>query len=81
MTNFVNAVNGTIPSDDYLSIFTTNYKNSPYIVKVIITVTRPDRVSIFSISKTIYLNAYIAKFIVPPYNNLKYIKQTETINK
>ena len=70
MTNFVNAVNRTISSDDYLSIFTTNYKNSPYIVTAIITVTRPDRVSIFSISKTIYLNAYIAKFIVPPYNNL-----------
>ena len=77
MTNFVNAVNRTISSDDYLSIFTTNYKNSPYIVTAIITVTRPDRVSIFSISKTIYLNPYI----VPPYNNLKYIKQTETINK
>ena len=77
MTNFVNAVNRTISSDDYLSIFTTNYKNSPYIVTAIITVTRPDRVSIFSISKTIYLNPYI----VPPYNNLKYIKQTETNNK
>ncbi len=32
------------------------------------------------ISKTIYLNPYIAKFIIPPYNKLKYVQQTNTDN-
>lgn len=46
VTNFPAAINGATTSGDYLSILTTNYKDSPYIVSVTLTVTRPDKVSI-----------------------------------
>ena len=46
ITNFSTPVNGAITSGDYLSIFTTNYKDSPYIVNVVITTTLPDKLSI-----------------------------------
>ena len=68
MNNFATPVNGATTSGDYLSIFTTNYNNSPYNVTVVLTVTLPGSVFIF-ISKTIYLNAYLARFIVSPYNS------------
>ena len=42
MTNFPNVVNGETTSSDYLSIFTANYNDSPYIVRVTLTVIRPD---------------------------------------
>ena len=42
MTNFATPVNEATTSGDYLSIFTTNYKDSPYKVNVALTVTRPD---------------------------------------
>ena len=72
ITNFPNAVNGATTSGDYLSIFTINFKDSPYIFKVILTATLPDKISRLTISTTVYLNPYMAKFIVPPDNNLKY---------
>ena len=46
ITNFPIAVNGATTSGDYLSVFTSNYKDSPYTVKVTLTATLPDRVSI-----------------------------------
>ena len=46
ITNFPNPVNGATTSGDYLSIFTTNYRDSPYIVNIVFTTTRPDKVSI-----------------------------------
>ena len=46
MTNFTTPVNGATTSGDYLSIFTTNYENSPYTVNLTLTVTRPDLVMI-----------------------------------
>jgi hypothetical protein len=39
MTNFVKPVNGATTSGDYLSIFTTDYNNSPYNVTVVLTAT------------------------------------------
>ena len=39
ITNFVTAVNGGTTSDDYLSITTNNYKDSPYIATVTINLT------------------------------------------
>ena len=42
ITNFITVVNGATTSDDYLSVFTMNYSDSPYIVSVSLTVTRPD---------------------------------------
>ena len=42
MNNFTNVVNGATTSGDYLSIYTANYKNSPYIVNVTLRVARPD---------------------------------------
>ena len=41
LTNFAVPVNGATTSGDYLSILTTNYKNSPYIVNVVLTATLP----------------------------------------
>jgi hypothetical protein len=77
MTNFTTPVNGTTTSGDYLSIFTTDYSNSPYNATIVLTATLPGSVFIL-IFKTIYLNAYLAKFIVPPYNSLKYVQLTDT---
>jgi hypothetical protein len=37
MTNFTTPVNGATTSEDYLSIFTTDYNNSPYNVKIVLT--------------------------------------------
>ena len=42
ITNFATPVNGATTSGDYLSIFTTNYMDSPYNIDVTLTVTRPD---------------------------------------
>ena len=39
MTNFAIPVNGATTSKDYLSIFTTDYTNSPYNVTVVLTAT------------------------------------------
>ncbi len=46
IANFPIVVNGANTSGDYLSVFTSNYKDSPYTVKVTLTATLPDRVSI-----------------------------------
>ena len=46
ITNFPIAVNGATTSEDYLSILTTNYNESPYIVNLVLTATLPDKVSI-----------------------------------
>ena len=46
IANFPTAVNGGTTSGDYLSVSTSNYKDSPYTVKVTLTATLPDRVSI-----------------------------------
>ena len=46
ITNFANVINGATTSGDYLSVFTTSYNDSPYVVSVTLTVTRPDLVSI-----------------------------------
>ena len=46
MNDFPIVINGADTSGDYLSIYTTNYKNSPYTVNVTLTVNRPDKVSI-----------------------------------
>ena len=73
ITNFPTPINGATTSGDYLSVFTTNYKNSPYVINVVLTATLQGSALVY-ISKTIYLNAYLAKFIVPPYNSLKYVK-------
>ena len=59
ITNFVTAVNGATTSGDYLSILTSNYNDSSYIVSLIINVNLPNLLSIFKISGTIYLNYYI----------------------
>ena len=72
MTNFVTPVNGATTSKDYMSIFTTDYTNSPYNVTVVLTATFQGS-ALMIISKTIYLNAYLARFIVPPYNSLQYV--------
>ena len=69
--NFPTVVNGVITSADYLSIFTKDYKDSPYIVSVTLTAIFPDKVSVLKISKLIYLNPYKASFLYPPYNYLK----------
>ena len=37
--NFPTPVNGASTSVDYLSVFTTNYKNSPYLINLEITAT------------------------------------------
>ena len=58
MSNFPNPVNGVTTSGDYLSVFTANYKNSPYVINVALTATLPGPTFIH-ISKTIYLNAYL----------------------
>ena len=42
LTNFAVPVNGATTSGDYLSLLTANYMNSPYIVSVTLTVSRPD---------------------------------------
>jgi len=34
ITNFPTPVNGATTSGDYLSVFTTNYKNSPYLINL-----------------------------------------------
>ena len=39
MTNFATPVNGATTSGDYLSIFTTDYSNSPYNVTIVLMVT------------------------------------------
>ena len=44
MNNFATPVNGATTSGDYLSIFTTNYNNSPYNVTVVLTATLPGSV-------------------------------------
>ena len=72
ITNLTTAVNGATTFGDYLSIFTTNYKDSPYIVNITLTVTSPVPILIY-VSTKIYLNPYLAKYIVPPDNNLKYV--------
>ena len=77
MNNFATPVNGATTSGDYLSIFTTNYNNSPYNVTVVLTATLQGS-ALMIISKTIYLNAYLAKFIVPPDNSLKYVQLTDS---
>ena len=41
MTNLAIPVNGATTSGDYLSIFTTDYKNSPYVVNVVLMTTLP----------------------------------------
>jgi hypothetical protein len=46
MTNFATPVNGATPSEDYLSIFTKNYDNSPYNVTLVLTATLQDSVMI-----------------------------------
>ena len=58
ITNFPTPMNGVTTSGDYLSIFTTSYKNSPYVINVILTATLPASALMY-ISKTIYLNAYL----------------------
>ena len=50
ITNFVTAVNGATTSGDYLSILTSNYNDSSYIVSLIINVNLPNLLSIFKIS-------------------------------
>ncbi len=57
ITNFPTPVNGATSSEDYLSIFTTNYNNSPYVINAVVTATFPLKVLMY-ISKSIYLNAY-----------------------
>ena len=42
ITNFVTAVNGATTSGDYLSILTSNYNDSSYIVSLIIDVNLPN---------------------------------------
>ena len=71
MTNLSTLKNGATTSGDYLSIFTTDYNNSPYNVTVVLTATLQGS-ALMIISKTIYLNAYLARFIVPPHNSFKY---------
>ncbi len=39
MTNLATIVNGATTYGDYLSIFTTDYNNSPYNVTLVITAT------------------------------------------
>ena len=39
MTNFATPVNAATTFGDYLSIFTSDYNNSPYNVTVILTAT------------------------------------------
>ncbi len=73
LANFPTPVNGDNTYGDYLSVFTTNYSDSPYIVNVSLTASPPDKLSIIYISGTIYLNPFMSKFIIPPYNNLKYV--------
>jgi hypothetical protein len=46
MTNFVKPINGATTSGDYLSIFTTDYSNSPYNVTIELTATLPGSVFI-----------------------------------
>ena len=58
INNFPTTINGATTSDDYLSVFTTNYKNSPYVINVVLTVTLSGPALMY-ISKTIYLNAYL----------------------
>jgi hypothetical protein len=58
INNFPTPINGATTSGDYLSVFTTNYKNSPYVISVVLTATLPGPVLMY-ISQTIYLNAYL----------------------
>ena len=44
ITDLLTPVNGVTTSGDYLSVFTTNYNDSSYIVSVALSVTRPDLV-------------------------------------
>ena len=46
ITNFATIFNGATTSGDNLSIFTTSYNDSPYVVSVTLIVKRPDLVSI-----------------------------------
>ena len=39
ITDFPTPINGATTSGDYLSVFTTNYKNSPYLINVEFTAT------------------------------------------
>jgi hypothetical protein len=41
INNFPTPVNGVTTSGDYLSIFTTDYKNSPYEINIVLTATLP----------------------------------------
>ncbi len=41
INNFPTPVNGVTTSGDYLSIFTTDFKNSPYVLNVVLTTTLP----------------------------------------
>jgi hypothetical protein len=39
LTNFATPINGVTASGDYLSIFTTDYSDSPYYVTIVLTAT------------------------------------------
>jgi hypothetical protein len=41
ITSFPTPVNGVTTSGDYLSVFTTNYKDSPYVINVVLTASLP----------------------------------------
>ena len=69
-TNFLTFINGEYTSGDYLSVFSTSYNDSPYIINVFMSATPTDKLYIVNIFGTIYLNAYLPKFIISPYNNL-----------
>ena len=60
ITNLLTPVNGPTTSEDYLSIFTTNYKDSTYIVDILITVRSAYGETIMHINKPIYFNYYIS---------------------
>ena len=42
VVNFPTIVNGETTSGDYLSIFTTNYRDSPYIFNLALAASFPD---------------------------------------
>ena len=72
INNFITLVNGVNTSGDYFSILTSNYQESPYIINATFLIILPDP-TVLQISSTIYLNPYIAKFIVPPNNYFKFV--------
>ena len=41
ITSLPTPVNGVTTSGDYLSVFTTNYKDSPYVINVVLTASLP----------------------------------------